>query len=166
MYSVPVRCDGDSGIGELKGVLRVDGRQLSLQYQTADPIMHEFRTAPVELGLPAQIIEQAAFHPGFLWLFPRIELRVSDFKAFAALPTPEAGRLRLRLRFGDRGNARKIVDEINAIGTEMRLARLDQSISEMSATLPGRSRDATHRADPDSTRTGSGNSDAARRDSE
>lgn len=160
MYSVPVRCDGNNGIGELKGVLRVDGRRLSLQYQTADPIMHEFRTAPVELALPGEIIEQAEFASGLMWLFPRIELRVSDVQALAALPTPEAGRLRLRVRWGDRARARKIVDEVNAIGTELRLARLDRSISEMSATLPGRSNRA------DAQRPGASDAAAAGRESE
>jgi hypothetical protein len=140
MYSVPVRCDAADGIGELKGVLRFDDRALSLQYQTADPIMHEFRSASVELPLPAEVIVEARFRSGFLWLLPAIELRLSDLQALARVPTPEPGRLRLRLGFSDRGDARRIVDGVNSICADFRLARLDASLDAMTSNMPGRSR--------------------------
>jgi hypothetical protein len=148
MYSVPVRCDGHGGIGELRGVLRFDGQTLSLQYQTADPILHEFRSAPVELPLPAAIIVEAQFRAGFLWLRPAIELRLSDVQALARLPTREAGRLQLRLGLSDRRDARKIVDGVNAICADFRLARLDASLDAMTSNMPGRSRAAGNPAQP------------------
>jgi hypothetical protein len=146
MYSVSVRCDAHDGIGELKGVLRFDGRQLCLQYQTADPIMHEFRMHPVTLELPPDMLVSARVRPGFLWLMPWLDLQVSDIAALAPLPTPEAGRLKLRLRFAERADARRIVDEIGALRTEVRLAELDRSLERMTSTLPGRARQAPPQA--------------------
>ncbi len=148
MYSLPVRCDGNNGIGELKGVLRFDGNRLSLQYQTADPIMHEFRTAPVTLPIDPEIIVSARFSAGFLWLRPSISLRVSDIQTLAALPMVEAGVLKLRMRWADRRDARRIIDGIDSICTQMRLERLDQSINEMSASLSSRTRPHLPAAQP------------------
>jgi signal transduction histidine kinase len=151
MYSLPVRCDGNNGIGELKGVLRFDGKQLSLQYQTADPIMHEFRTPPVTLPIDAETIVSARFGAGFLWLRPSITLRLSDIQALAALPTAEAGMLRLRMRWADRRDARRIIESIDAIATQLRLDRLDQSINEMTASLSHRTRAPSPAAQPSVT---------------
>jgi hypothetical protein len=131
MLSVPVRSDSYQGIGELKGILRFDGARLSLQYQTADPILAEFRSAPVELELALESLVQARFRGGFLSLSPEIEIRVSDFSRLAALPVAEAGRLRLRVPRSERHDARRIVEEVNAICAQLRLARLDASIGRM-----------------------------------
>jgi hypothetical protein len=143
MYSVPVRSNSYQGIGELKGILRFDGTCLTLQYQTADPILAEFRAPPVDLDLPAPTIVNAQFRSGFLGLAPEIEIRVSDFRHLAKLPVAEAGRLRLRVPRRDRGDARKVVEEINALCAQHRLAQLDASISRMAqqaADAAGRSR--------------------------
>ena len=133
MYSVPVQIDSHHGIGELKGVLRFDGQQLVLQFQLADTIRGDFRNAPVELPLAIDNIAAARYGAGFLWLRPWIELRMSDIGAVVALPAEEAGRLRMRVPGADRRDARKIVDGINAMAAELRFARLDASISRMSA---------------------------------
>ena len=135
MYSVPVRCEPHGVIGELKGVLRLDGVNLSLQYQIADRILHEFRSAPVDLAFaPASLVEARMFG-GFLGLAPGLELRVAEIQALSALPAQEPGRLRLRVRFSDRRDARRIVDGINSICAEQRLARLDASIDALQAPL-------------------------------
>jgi hypothetical protein len=142
MYSVPVRSNSYQGIGELKGILRFDGARLTLQYQTADPILAEFRASPVDLDLPAETVVNAQFRSGFLGLAPEIEIRVSDFRHLAKLPVAEAGRLRLRVPRRDRADARKVVEEINAMCAQQRLARLDASISRMAqqaADAAGRS---------------------------
>ncbi len=136
MYSVPVQADSQHGIGELKGVLRFDGHRLTLQYQLADPILAEFRTAPVELELPADALVNARYRAGFLWLRPSIELRASDIGTIATLPAEEAGRLRFRVPRGERVDARKIVDGVNAICAEVRFARLNDSINRMTASTP------------------------------
>jgi hypothetical protein len=136
MYSVPVQIDSHHGIGELKGVLRFDGEQLLLQYQVADMIRGDFRTAPVDLPLAIDNIAAARYGAGFLWLRPWIELRMSDIAAVAGLPAAEAGRLRMRVPGADRRDARKIVDGVNAMAAELRFSRLDASISRMSTTDP------------------------------
>ena len=135
MYSVPVRCEPHGVIGELQGVLRLDGATLSLQYQVADRIMHEFRSAPVDLAFaPASLVEAKMFG-GFLGLSPSLELRVAEIQALAALPAQEPGRLRLRVRFSDRRDAQRIVEGINSICAEQRLAQLDASLDALQAPL-------------------------------
>jgi len=136
MYSVPVRCDSHHGIGELKGILRYDGVRLTLQYQLADMIYGDFRMLPADLELATDNLVSAEYRAGFLWLAPSIELRVSDFRAIAALPAAEPGRLRLRVPRADRRDARKLVDGINALCADLRFARLNASIERMTATPP------------------------------
>jgi len=136
MYSVPVRRDAQEGFGELKGVLRFDGRQLALQYQVADQVFHEFRTAPVELKLAPEAIAEAELSSGLLWLRPMLELRLADIAALGGLQTPEAGRLALKVRWRDRRDARRIVDGVNAICAELRLARLDASLDLLQSQDP------------------------------
>lgn len=138
MYSVPVRRDASEGYGELKGLLRFDGGQLALQYQIADQVFHEFRTAPDELALPPEAIAEARLEGGFLGFRPVLELRFSDLAALGTLPLPEAGRLQLRVRRSDRRDARKIVDGVNAVCAELRLARLDASLDALAARDPRR----------------------------
>lgn len=135
MYSVPVRCEPHGVIGELKGVLRLDGDSLSLQYQIADRIMHEFRSVPVDLNFAPAALVEAKLFGGFLGLAPSLELRVTEIQALAALPAQEPGRLRMRVRFSDRGDARRIVDGINSICAEQRLARLDASLDALQTPL-------------------------------
>ena len=147
MYSVPVRSDSYQGIGELKGILRFDGARLVLQYQTADPILAEFRTAPVELEIALPTLVQARYRSGLFGLAPEIEIRVSDFRELAALPVAEAGRLRLRVPRSERGDARKIVEEVNQICAQLRLARLDASITRMTQQAPGAAERSTGQGD-------------------
>ena len=93
----------------------------------------DFRTAPVDLDLPADIIVAARYRSGFLWLRPSIELQVSDVNAVKALPAEQAGRLLLRVPSSERGAARKIVDGIQSMCAEQRLARLDASLERMTS---------------------------------
>jgi hypothetical protein len=137
MYSVSVRSDSQQGIGELKGVLRFEDDRLRLQYQLADPILAEFRMQPVTLELALDNIAQATYRAGFLGLVPSVELRLTDFHPIAMLPTAEPGRLQLRVSRGDRGDARRIVEAVNAIRSEIRLARLNASIDRMVERKPG-----------------------------
>jgi len=136
MYSVPVRCGAYGGTGELKGVLRFDGRQLVLQYQVMDGVFHEYRMAPVDLVFPAEAVVEARLSGGFLGLAPAVEVRVSDLQLLAPIPTPEPARMRLRVNAGDRAEARRIVDGINSVCAELRLARLDASLDQLAARDP------------------------------
>lgn len=138
MYSVPVRCGAYGGTGDLKGVLRFDGRQLVLQYQVADGVFHEFRMAPVDLVFPPESVVEARLSAGLLWMAPAVEVRVSDLKLLAPIPTPEPARMRLRISPGDRAEARRIVDGINAVCAELRLARLDASLDALASRDPRR----------------------------
>lgn len=147
MYSVSVSSDSQQGIGALKGVLRFDDGRLLLQYQLADPILAEFRMQPVTLELALDNVSQATYHAGFLWLAPKIELRLADFHPIAALPTAQPGRLRLRVAGSDRADAQRIVESVNAIRAEIRLERLNASIDRMAGGHSSASRPSMPRQD-------------------
>jgi hypothetical protein len=152
MYSVPVRGDSFHNIGELKGILRYDGQRLTLQYQLAHIVHGDFRTAPVDLDLPAEIVVTARYRSGFLWLKPAIELQVSDIAAVSGLPAEQAGRLYLRVPSSERRDARKIVDGIIAMCAEQRIARLDASLERMTSGYGATSSAPTQNATPAPTR--------------
>src|SRR5690606_9196829 len=110
--------------------------RLTLQFQTADTIMHEFRTPPVELPLDPTTLVGAQYRAGFLWLRPTLHIRVSGIARVAALPAAESGHLRFRIPGSQRAIARKIVDGINAACAEVRYVQLNESIARMTAGDP------------------------------
>ena len=136
MYSVPVKCETHGGFGEMQGILRFDGQRLVLQYQTSDSMFGVLRSQPKEIDIPLDGVVDARCSPGWFWLLPRIQLRLSDFTAVAQLPAIEAGRLDLRVRWSDRHDARRLVEYVSAFCTELRYARMNAEISRMTHTDP------------------------------
>jgi len=145
MYSVPVKCETHGGFGELQGILRLDNDRFVLQYQTADSLLGLLRSAPRELVFPIDGLVQARYRSGWFGLAPAIELRMSEFSDVAQLALGEAGRLRLRVRWSDRRDARDLVDGLAALCAERRYLRLDAEIRQMASSHPLAKRTSTER---------------------
>ncbi|MCK7595257.1 hypothetical protein [Pseudomarimonas salicorniae] len=132
MDSVPFSCDAFGGFGEIQGILRLDADGLLLQYQTRDAVLGVLRTGMKTTLVPLDTLVAAQYRAGFLWLSPRIEIRVSDLTAVADIPSTEGGRLRLKVAFSDRGDARKLAHMLGGRLAEQRLDRLQGELDKMS----------------------------------
>ena len=126
--SLPVSAIAYQGAADLHGILSFDGDSLRLGFQTADALFGLLKSRPRELALPLTALDQIDCRPGFLWLRPYIELQCNDFALLADVPSSESGRLRLRLRLGNRQLARKLVDAVRFARAEALHAALSEGI--------------------------------------
>lgn len=117
-------------------MLLYDGKRLRLQYRTADSMFGVLRSDPKQVEIALDVIADARYSGGFLWLAPNIQLRVSDFTSIAQLPVAEAGRLEFKVRWSDRRDARRLIDSLSVLCAELRYQRLNEEISQMSASHP------------------------------
>ena len=132
MHAVSVRCDAYGGLGEVRGIARLDPNGLVLQYQMRDAVLGVLRTATQTTLIPSQTIVGCDYRAGFLWLLPWIDLRVSDLGPVENIPSREGGRLRLRFAFADRRAARALVTGIQARRAEFRLTHFESELDRMS----------------------------------
>lgn len=133
MDSVPFSCDAFAGFGEIQGIARMQPDGLLLQYQTRDAVLGVLRSGMKSALVPVQTLVSARYGSGFLWLSPRIEVRVSDLSAVADIPSTEGGRLVLKVAFGDRGDARKLAHLLGGLLAEQRLNHLQSELDRMSS---------------------------------
>lgn len=133
MDSVPFSCDAFAGFGEIQGIARVQPEGLLLQYQTRDAVLGLLRSGMKSALVPAQSLVHARYRAGFLWMFPRIEVRLSDLSAVADIPSTEGGRLVLKVAFGDRADARRLAGLMGGMLAEHRLNHLQSELDRMSS---------------------------------
>ena len=132
MDSVPFSCDAFGGFGEIQGIARLDSDGLLLQYQTRDAVLGVLRSGMKSALVPLDTLVSTQFRSGFLWLSPRIEVRVSDLSSVADIPSTEGGRLQLKVAFGDRADARKLAHLLGGLLAERRLNHLQSELDRMS----------------------------------
>lgn len=138
MYSVAVTCETHGGLGQMQGILSFDGQRVVLQYQTADSMLGLLKTDAREIVISLETLVDVRYSSGFCWLFPKVQLRVSDFNSIASLPAVDGGRVTLRVRFSDRQDAQRLVSSVDALASERRFARLNAEINMLSGVDPRR----------------------------
>jgi len=136
MDSVPFSCDAFGGLGEVQGIARLEQDGLLLQYQTRDSVLGVLRTGMRTAHVPIRTVVNARFRSGWFWLMPYVEVRVSDLQAVAEIPSSEGGRLKLRVAFGDRADARKLASLLGGRLAEFRLNHLQDELDRMTAGRP------------------------------
>ena len=145
MDSVPFSCDAFAGFGEIQGIARLDSDGLLLQYQTRDAVLGVLRSGMKSALVPLDTLVGAQYRAGFLWLSPRIEVRVSDLSSVADIPSTESGRLQLKVAFSDRADARKLAHLLGGLLAERRLNHLQSELDRMSSAGSPASRQRTAR---------------------
>ncbi len=99
---LPIKAETLQGLGELDGMLLFDGRELRLDFQTADALFGMIKMPPQSLLVPLAAIESVRAGRGFLWMMPYIEIELNDFRLLAKVPGASGGRWRLSVRMRDR----------------------------------------------------------------
>lgn len=138
MDTIPFHFDSHGGFGEVKGLARLDEFGLELQFSTRDAVFGVIKSEMRSLRIPLDSLLSVRFSAGFFWLMPSIELRVRDLKVLAGLPESEEGRVKLRVKFGERHDARSFVRDLEAMRTHFRIQMLDRTLDRMTNHLPGR----------------------------
>ncbi len=141
MDTLAFHFDAYGGWGEVKGVAGFDEHGLLLQFTTSDALFGVLKSGLREVRLPIEALRSVQYRAGFLWLMPAIELRVRELSALKDLPESEQGRLRLRVAFRDRHEAREFAQELDRWRSLRRIAELDRNLDRLgvggAASAPG-----------------------------
>lgn len=136
MFSVRVKASTHEGFGELKGMLHFGDDKFRLQHQSNDAVLGLLKTRAKEQEISLDLLHRVAYRPGFLGLFPRIELHFSDFVASSKLPATDTGILRLDIPWSERERARELVEHAELARALHRTVALERDIARLSSSDP------------------------------
>ena len=131
MDTLAFHFDAYGGWGKVQGMAGFDERGLLLQFTTRDALFGVLKSGMREVRIPIEALRNVQYRAGFLWLMPAIELRVRERSALKDLPESEQGRLRLRVAFRDRHEAREFAQELESWRSLRRIAELDRNLDRL-----------------------------------
>jgi hypothetical protein len=127
--SLSVFADAFEGLGEVRGMLHYDGRELKLEFQTADALFGVLRSSPKTLTVPMDKVGAVECGLGWFWLMPWIGIELNDFGLLAQLPGMSDGRWRLRVRFKDRHHLKRFTDALRFARSQAVHAALEAEVA-------------------------------------
>ena len=136
MFSIHVKASTHEGWGELRGMLHFDGSTLRLQHQSKDALLGLVTSRAKEQKIGLGLLQEVAYHSGFLGLFPRIELHFSDFVAASKLPGTDSAVMRLGVPWRERGRARELAEHVETARALARTMQLEKDIATLSSADP------------------------------
>lgn len=136
MDTIPFSFDAYGGLGEVKGLARIDEHGLELQFSTCDALFGVLKSGQRSVRVPLASLLSVRYSAGWFWLMPYIELRVRDIAALQGLPDSEQGRVRLRVPWRERHDARAFAADLELMRSHHRIQYLDRAIERMTATSP------------------------------
>ncbi len=136
MDTIPFHFDAYGGLGEVKGLARLDERGLELQFSTSDALFGVLKSDQRSLRVPLDALLSVRYSAGWFWLMPRIELRVRDLAALKGLPESDEGRVSLNLKFRDRHDGRAFASDLDLMRSRRRIAQLDRALDQLSSDTP------------------------------
>ena len=141
MDTLAFHFDAYGGWGKVQGMAGFDEHGLLLQFTTRDALFGVLKSGMREVRIPIEALRSVQYRAGFLWLMPAIELRVRELSVLQDLPESEQGRLRLRVAFRDRHEAREFAQELDRWRSLRRIAELDRNLDRLgiggAASAPG-----------------------------
>lgn len=136
MYSVHIKASTHEGWAELRGMLHFDGNALRLQHQSKDAVLGLVMTKAKEQEIGLNLLQRVEYRPGFLGLFPKIELHFSDFVAASRLPGTDSAVMRLGVPWRERERAREMAEHVETARALLRTMQLEKDIAGLSLVDP------------------------------
>ena len=136
MHTVHIKASTHEGWAQLHGMLHFDGDKLRLQHQSKDAFFGLAWSAAKEQEISLGLLQQVAYRPGFLGLFPKIELHFSDFLAASKLPGTDEAVMRLGVPWRERERARELAEHAETARALFRTLQLEKDIANLSRADP------------------------------
>ncbi len=136
MFSVHIKASTHEGWGELRGMLHYGDGKLRLQHQSKDAVLGLLTSRAKEQEIGLELLHRVEYRPGFLGLFPRIELHFSDFVAASKLPATDSAVLRLGVPWRERERARELTEQVETARALLRTMALEKDIAHLSSADP------------------------------
>lgn len=127
--TLPISSDLYDGLGVLEGLVHTTGTHLVVEFQTADGLLGVIKSQPKRLEIPISAIASIRYLKGFMWLFPRIEIELSDFELLSRFPVKSAGAMQLGVRFANRARARAFAATLATARVRVLHDAIDASIN-------------------------------------
>lgn len=127
-----VRAEAFQGLGDVRGQLLFDGRELRFDFQAVDALIGLIRSESRQIQVPLSAIESVRSGSGWFWLMPYIELELNDVALLNQVPGTHEGSWRLRVRFADRHLLKRFADALSFA----RSGHLHQALSDSLDSRP------------------------------
>ncbi len=120
MDTVPFKVhDPNATVTETEGVMTLYEDHLTLQLETRDVFLGKFKQTS-EFNIPIEDISSAEFRRR--WYGTSLTLQVRDIELLSEFPGSKLGRVRLKVRRGDRDAAEELAGMIEDSLFDLRLA--------------------------------------------
>jgi hypothetical protein len=116
--AIPISADAYQGLGTTRGMLTFDGSKLILEFQTEDNLFGIVKSAAKRIEIPLQSITGIRSRDGFLYLFPDIQIDLSDFQLLSKFPSAAGGAITVNVRWKDRKRSQEFVSTVNYFRTK------------------------------------------------
>lgn len=127
---LPVSASIYEGLGEVQGLLKFENGMLTLEFQTRDSIFGIVKSGAKSMVIPLKSISGARARQGFLYLWPDVQLDLSDFGLLSQFPHINGNTLTLNVRWRDRKLAKAFVDTLIHARTRLLHAEIEQSLED------------------------------------
>jgi len=100
------------GFAQANGILRFDGRELSLEFQVKDNLFGYLGSGVKTVGVPLTEVVSLDWQPGWFGRKARLELRTDKLQTLGDVPQSARGIARVRIARDDMSSAQQIVDAV------------------------------------------------------
>ncbi len=128
--TVPVSASAYQGTADLQGMLSFDGRRLTLGFQTADALLGLIKSKTKQVHIEMASLDHIEYGHGWFWLMPYMRLQCNNFAAVVDIPGSESGQLKLSVRFGNRMQAKKLVEAVRFARAEALHDAINEDIAK------------------------------------
>ncbi|MBM3879394.1 MAG: hypothetical protein FJ387_06695 [Verrucomicrobia bacterium] len=137
--AVPIRLpESWGGLANSRGVLRLEGESLQLEFVTHDSIFEAVRSDIKRVSIPFEAIESFELRKGFFgW---RFELTTTHLEALQKVPGGHQGRVAMPVGRRDRPAAERLLTEFQVLWTQRACRWLEQDVQAALSDPPKRKR--------------------------
>ncbi len=107
MSAIPFSMSAYAGLGTVKGLVRIDGMDLVLEFQVKDVVLGALKSGPKEVRVPLDQVVSMSLDEG--WFNTTLRVQANSLKTWAGFPESDMGRVALSLTRDDRPAARNLV---------------------------------------------------------
>lgn len=122
--AVQFQNDVNHGFQTASGLIKLDGEELVVEYQTKDAFLEIFKSDVEMVRIPLRELQSVEFKKG--WFSSKIIVEARSIWALNDLPGADQGECTLKIKKKDRKDAENLISKIRILMSEMKLKDLDE----------------------------------------
>lgn len=112
-------------LSESSGLLKLEGRNLIMEYQTRDAVLGMLKSSVKEITFSLGDVQKLAFSKGFF--SSKIVIQSKLMRTFEKVPGSAQGNVELKIQRSDRQAAEYLISAANLRMSEMKIEALDDT---------------------------------------